>query len=118
MLLIDTYLEKSKIHGVGVFSKENLKPKDIVTKQLPQFEFHFNQNELPKMPLSFSNFINIYGYESETDPNILILGIDNEKYMNHSNNPNVDEYGYAIKNIKIGDELTIDYKKIDKNYNG
>ena len=25
MLLIDTYLDKSKIHGVGVFAKENVK---------------------------------------------------------------------------------------------
>ena len=25
MFLIDTYLDKSKIHGVGVFSKENIK---------------------------------------------------------------------------------------------
>ena len=25
MLLIDTYLDKSKIHGVGVFAKENAK---------------------------------------------------------------------------------------------
>ena len=25
MFLIDTYLDKSKIHGIGVFSKENIK---------------------------------------------------------------------------------------------
>ena len=39
--------------------------------------------------------------------------IDNEKYLNHSNNPTVDEKGYALKNIKIGDEITIDYNNFD-----
>ena len=29
MLLIDTYLDKSKIHGVGVFAKENAKKGEI-----------------------------------------------------------------------------------------
>jgi SET domain-containing protein len=116
MLLVDTYLNKSQIHGIGVFSKENIKQKEIVTKELPQFEFHFNQNELPKMPLSFANFINKYAFESNLDKNILILGIDNEKYINHSDEPNIDEHGYAIKNIKIDDELTVDYRKIDRNY--
>ena len=116
MLLIDTYLDKSKIHGIGVFSKENIKQKEIVTKELPQFEFHFNQNELPKMPLAFANFINEYAFESNLDKNILILGIDNEKYINHSDTPNVDEHGYALRDIKIDEELTVDYKKIDRNY--
>tara|TARA_S200002703_G_scaffold151840_1_gene151654 strand:- start:956 stop:1306 length:351 start_codon:yes stop_codon:yes gene_type:complete len=116
MLLVNTYLNKSKIHGIGVFSKENIKQKEIVTKELPQFEFHFNQNELPKMPLAFANFINEYAFESNLDKNILILGIDNEKYMNHSDTPNIDENGYALKDIKIDEELTVDYKKIDKNW--
>ena len=29
MLLIDTYLDKSKIHGVGVFAKENVKKGEL-----------------------------------------------------------------------------------------
>ena len=29
MFLIDTYLDKSKIHGVGVFSKENVNKGQI-----------------------------------------------------------------------------------------
>ena len=36
-----------------------------------------------------------------------------EKYMNHSNNPSVDDDGIALKDIKIGDEITIDYRDFD-----
>ena len=43
------------------------------------------------------------------------MGIDNEKYLNHSDNPTVDEEGYALKNIAIGDEITIDYNNFDDN---
>ena len=33
--------------------------------------------------------------------------------MNHSNDPSVDDEGIALKDIKIGDEITIDYKDFD-----
>ena len=43
------------------------------------------------------------------------MGIDNEKYLNHSDDPTVNEEGYALKNIAIGDEITIDYNNFDDN---
>ena len=45
------------------------------------------------------------------------MGIDNEKYLNHSNDPNVNDNGIALKDIKIGDEITVDYKDFDVNIN-
>jgi len=44
-----------------------------------------------------------------------VLGLDNEKYLNHSNNPSVNDDGIALKDIKIGDEITIDYRDFDDN---
>jgi hypothetical protein len=41
------------------------------------------------------------------------MGLDNEKYTNHSIDPSVDDDGIALKNIKIGDEITIDYRDFD-----
>ena len=99
MFLIDTYLDKSKIHGIGVFSKENITKGKKIKEVKPEFEIRFNKTNLPRMPLALANFI----------------GIDNEKYLNHSNNPTVDEDGIALKNIKIGDEITIDYRDFDDN---
>jgi len=113
MFLIDTYLDKSKIQGIGVFSKENIKKKKKIKEVRPEFEIRFNKTNLPRMPLALANFIQTHAHEE--NENEYCLGIDNEKYLNHSDNPTVNEEGIALKNIKIGDEITIDYKDFDDN---
>ena len=113
MFLIDTYLDKSKIHGIGVFSKENITKGKKIKEVKPEFEIRFNKTNLPRMPLALANFIQTHAHEE--NENEYCLGIDNEKYLNHSNNPTVDEDGIALKNIKIGDEITIDYRDFDDN---
>jgi len=113
MLLIDTYLDKSKIHGVGVFAKENVKKGEKIKEVRPEFEIEFNSDNLPKMPLSFAKFIDTHSYERTLGSSILVMGIDNEKYLNHSTDPSVNDDGVALKDIKIGDEITINYCDFD-----
>ena len=115
MFLIDTYLDKSKIQGVGVFAKENIKKGQLIKEVRPDFEIEFNKDNLPKMPLALAKLIDTHAYERELGSKILVMGIDNEKYLNHSDNPTVNEEGYALKNIAIGDEITIDYNNFDDN---
>ena len=117
MFLIDTYLDKSKIQGVGVFAKENIKKGQLIKEVRPDFEIEFNKDNLPKMPLALAKLINTHAYERELGSKILVMGIDNEKYLNHSNDPNVNDNGIALKDIKIGDEITVDYKDFDVNIN-
>ena len=117
MFLIDTYLDKSKIQGVGVFAKENIKKGQLIKEVRPDFEIEFNKDNLPKMPLALAKLIDTHAYERELGSKILVMGIDNEKYLNHSNDPNVNDNGIALKDIKIGDEITIDYKDFDVNIN-
>ena len=111
MLLIDTYLDKSKIQGVGVFAKENVTKGQQIKKVRPEFEMRFDKKNLPQMPLALANFIQTHSWEDDKD--IYVMGIDNEKYMNHSTDPNVNAEGIALKDIKIGDEITIDYRDFD-----
>ena len=117
MFLIDTYLDKSKIQGVGVFAKENIKKGQLIKEVRPDFEIEFNKDNLPKMPLALAKLINTHAYERELGSKILVMGIDNEKYLNHSKNPSVNDNGIALKDIKIGDEITVDYKDFDVNIN-
>jgi SET domain-containing protein len=113
MLLIDTYLDKSKIHGVGVFSNQNVKKGEKIKEVRPEFEIEFDSHNLPNMPLCLAKLIDSHAYERELGSKILVLGIDNEKYLNHSTNPSVDDEGIALKDIKVGDEITIDYRDFD-----
>ena len=115
MFLIDTYLDKSKIHGVGVFSKENINKGRRIKEERPEFEMEFDKNKLPSMPLALAKLIDTHAHERRLGSGILVLGLDNEKYLNHSDNPSVDDDGIALKNINIGDEITIDYRNFDDN---
>ena len=87
--------------------------KKVVYASTQQIEF--NKNKLPSMPLALAKLIDTHAYERKLGSGILVLGIDNEKYLNHSDNPSVNDEGIALKNIKIGDEITIDYKDFDDN---
>ena len=113
MFLIDTYLDKSKINGVGVFAKENVKKGEKIKEVRPEFEIEFDKENLPRMPLALTRFIDNYAYEREKGSNIVVLGIDNEKYLNHSDDPSVNDDGIALKDINIGDEITINYRDFD-----
>ena len=113
MLLIDTYLDKSEIQGVGVFAKENARKGEKIKEVRPEFEIEFNSENLPRMPLALAKFIDTHSYERELGSKIFVVGIDNEKYMNHSTDPSVNDEGIALKDIMIGDEITIDYKDFD-----
>jgi len=115
MFLIDTYLDKSKIHGVGVFSKENINKGIKIKEERPEFEMEFDKNKLPSIPLALAKLIDTHAYERKLGSGILVLGLDNEKYLNHSKDPSVDDDGIALKDIKIGDEITIDYRDFDDN---
>tara|TARA_R100001443_G_scaffold41821_1_gene55162 strand:+ start:706 stop:1071 length:366 start_codon:yes stop_codon:yes gene_type:complete len=115
MFLIDTYLDRSEIHGVGVFSKENINKGRKIKEERPEFEMEFNKNKLPSIPLALAKLIDTHAHERKLGSGILVLGLDNEKYLNHSNNPSVNDDGIALKDIKIGDEITIDYRDFDDN---
>ena len=113
MFLIDTYLDKSKIEGVGVFSKENVKKGEKIKEVRPEFEIEFDKENLPRMPLALARLIDNYAYEREKGSKIVVLGIDHEKYINHSDEPSVNDDGIALKDINIGDEITINYRDFD-----
>ena len=117
MFLIDTYLDKSKIEGIGVFAKENVKKGEKIKEVRPEFEIEFDKENLPRMPLALARMVDNYAYEREKGSKIVVLGIDNEKYLNHSDDPSVNDDGIALKDINIGDEITIDYKDFDDSIN-
>ncbi len=123
MLLIKTYIAPSKIEGIGLFADENIKKGEITWKYTPDFDLEFSQEEIEKMPLLLRDFILTYASLSMVS-NKYILGNDNVRFTNHSSNPNLDSISIegeqekvarAKRNIKKGEELTIDYRGFDKN---
>jgi SET domain-containing protein len=106
MIVNNTYLGESKIHGIGVFSKNNFIKGDIIE------ESHFL--EVDKNCHCLKNYY--FGYINSNNKNALVLG--NISFLNHSENPNsyvnynIDKNIFEliiIKDIKKDQEITIKY---------
>lgn len=123
MLLVKTFLAPSKIEGIGLFADQNITKDTITWEFTPEFDTGFDINKINKMPALLKDFIKSYASLSMIS-NQYILGNDNVRFTNHSTKPNlvskrinreVEKVAIALRDIKKGEELTIDYRSFDKN---
>lgn len=113
MLTIKHKVNNSTIAGLGLFAEENIAEGTLVWKNFTDSELiisdlHYNQLS-EYMKLTFTNF----GYKDKIT-NEWKLPLDNSRFMNHSDNPNLkqDAFGNSIaaKNIHHGDEICCNYR--------
>lgn len=122
MLLVETYVDKSTIHGIGLYAKEFIKQGTVIWKFTEGFDQKFHIDEINKMPLPAQHQIFHYGYLSNDSP-VYILCTDNARFFNHSDTPNVidddSEEGLvlAARDINVGEELTCNYWEFDADTN-
>ena len=113
MIIVPTYLEKSPVHGFGVFAKELIKKGSKVWEFNPIFDVRFTDAEFERMPPSVKAEIEHHLYQPEPG-GVLYYESTMGRYMNHSREPNVDfsdvGVGWATRDIKPGEELTCDYR--------
>ncbi|MGC4020332.1 MAG: SET domain-containing protein-lysine N-methyltransferase [Muricomes sp.] len=113
MMLVPTYLEKSAIHGFGVFAKEPIPQGARVWEFHPKLDIKFSPEEFDALPPSVKEELEHHMYEPEEGGHYYYEATMG-KYMNHSREPNVDfsavGYGVATRDIQGGEELTCDYR--------
>lgn len=112
MLVIKTFLSQSKIFGAGtgLFSAQNVKKGDPVAISEPGTYLTFTDEEFQIADQHFKNFLTDYACYKD---GVWILEKDNEKFINHSRNPNLTPSGFARRDISSGEELTYDYREVD-----
>jgi hypothetical protein len=122
MMLVRTHLANSSIEGVGIFASEPIKKGDIIWRLEPKFDVFFEESELDTLPAHMQDFVARYGYPHLNRPGILVLEIDNGRFMNHCLKPNTDftrfDLGYAIADIAAGEEITCNYFEFDPTFQG
>ncbi|MFH1325145.1 MAG: SET domain-containing protein-lysine N-methyltransferase [archaeon] len=103
---MDVIVKKSKIEGKGVFANMDFKKREIVIKW--DKPLILKKEEIKNIPKKEQKFISYYKNGK------YILHQTEERYVNHSCNPNTiakNNSDVAIKDIKKGKEITGDYIK-------
>jgi SET domain-containing protein len=113
MLLVTTYLDKSAIHGIGVFAQEFIAKGTKIWRFVEGFDRAYSPKEYSRLPKAARDFIKFHGYKVDGE---ILLTVDHDRHINHSDDPNtVLKSGYAIANCDIpkGTEITNDYREFD-----
>lgn len=101
------YVGNSKIQGRGLIAGENIKKGSIITRIKGPAKFKVNKNK--RDALSYPDWVGV-------KRNIWIDPLRPHKFLNHSCSPTAGARGVtliAIRDIKEGKEITVDYSTIE-----
>jgi len=113
MLLVKTYLDKSPIHGLGVFAAERIPKGTKIWRYVEGFDRCYTPKQFAKLPKAAREFLKDYAYKVDGE---VIFTVDNDHHMNHAEKPNtILKGGYVIasRTIPKGGEITNDYREFD-----
>ena len=117
MYRVKTYIDRSPVHGIGVFAGEDIPKGTLVWSFEPGFDLCYTQAEYEAMSKPVRDYFDIYAYWNKG--RIWFCG-DHGRYANHSDDPNVANWPEpdsdaeaATRDIKKGEEILSDYRTFD-----
>ena len=117
MLMVDTELKASPIHGIGVFLREPVRKGQLIWRFDSRVDRVYGDQELQSLPEAMQDFIRTYSTWHE-GMGLWVLCGDNGRHFNHSDIPNTLSHGIAFgddvaaRDMEAGEELTSDYATI------
>ncbi|HLC76008.1 MAG TPA: SET domain-containing protein [Candidatus Peribacterales bacterium] len=109
---------------MGLFAKEPISRGTLVWEFVEGIDRYVSDEAMATLPHSALDFIYFYFYRSKFTGQYVFLG-DNDRFTNHSYNPNVGgpdslfphrDGGAALRDIAAGEELTSDYSVFDADF--
>lgn len=112
MLIVKTKLKEFVGKGIGLVADENIKKGQVVWTFNPIVDIKILKKNIPK---EMKEFYDIYSIRRK---DYIFFNSDNARFINHSKNPNTKSLGHekdniALRDIKNGEEITIDYEEIE-----
>lgn len=112
MLLIDTYLDRSPIHGIGVFAAKDVAEGALIWRFDAVIDRIISLDEYAALPPRTQAMVRRHA-EFFADEAFFLLSGDDDRFMNHSDTPNTrnaDKEVFAATRISKHQELTCDYR--------
>jgi SET domain-containing protein len=113
MLLVKTYLDRSKIHGLGVFAGERIAKGAKIWRFVEGYDRCWSPKQFKKLPKAARDYLKEYAYNADGE---ILFTVDNDHYINHSERANtrwVNGTVRALVTIPKGAEITNDYREFD-----
>jgi hypothetical protein len=120
MMLVDTELRPSGIHGLGVFLLQPVRQGDVIWQFDSRIDRVYSPDEVDSLPEHLQHFLSTYSTWHE-QVGLWVLCGDNGRHFNHSVDPNTISDGIAFgrdiaaADLPAGTELTSDYRTICDN---
>jgi hypothetical protein len=117
MLMVDTELRRSEIHGTGVFLLQAVRKGDLIWRFDSRIDRVYSQEEVASLPERLQRFLRTYSTWNEASRLWILCG-DNGRHFNHSDTPNTLSLGtgfgddVAAEDLPVGVELTTNYALI------
>lgn len=114
MMLVENYVDRSPIHGLGIFAREPVPRGTRIWEFTPGFDQVFEERTLDALLPLQRRTILFYCYV-EQGLNQLVLCCDNARHFNYADDPNcgpathtVDGFvsAVALRYIAAGEEFT------------
>ncbi len=119
MFLVDVYLDKSPIQGIGVYAKSAIHKGTLLWQLDLRFDRLIETSVYEAQVGPVKDYLDRYAYPRRSDPNYIVFEADDARFMNHADDPNCDFSGgdvaHALRDIAPGDELTCDYNVFFEN---
>jgi SET domain-containing protein len=117
MLMVETVLKPSAIHGLGVFLTQPVPKGGLIWRFDSRIDRVYTRAEVDSLPEHVQDYLRTYStWHAPTQ--LYVLCGDNGRFFNHSTDPttvsNAISFGedHARRDLQAGDELTSDYATI------
>jgi uncharacterized protein len=117
MMMVDTELRPSSIHGLGVFVIGPVRKGALIWRFDARIDRVYSEAELSSLPGHIQHYLRTYSTWHEATRLYVLCG-DNGRFFNHSDTPstisNAISFGedHAARDLEAGEELTSDYTTI------
>lgn len=120
MMLIQTRVRPSAIHGLGLFAEEFVPRGTPVWRFVPEWDREFSTAQVAAFPLPAQRHVQWFAFR-DAACDCWVLGGDGAIFMNHAVQPNTGAppaavapvTTVALRDIAAGEELTCNYFAFD-----
>ena len=117
MMMVDTELKMSPIHGIGVFLTEPVRKGQLIWRFDSRIDRIYSEDDFKSLPERTQRFLRMYSTYNDASKLWVLCG-DNGRHFNHSEKPSTVSdaiafgHDHAAYDLPAGTELTSDYNTI------